>query len=155
MSHKEKDNNSWILPSQGAISDQKDEFQQLVLAVVLKMIQSEVKSKALQGEESIFNRQLYPMLHQAVNTLCKDLSWLQALTTKQWFCWSIVAFCCGKISVTKKHFEWVRSYQFVITHLGHIYNSYCAKKNLPKDKRLLSEDFLSEIAHSPSEDIKK
>ena len=91
-----------------------------------------------------------------VTTLCKDLSWLKALTPKQQFCWGIIASCCGKIPVTKEQFDWVYSYKYLITHLGYIYNSYCAGKMLSEEKSLLSaEGFSNEIAYSPSEDIRR
>lgn len=144
---------SSFLSSQGAISDRRDEFQQLVLAVVQREVVPEIK--ALQGEKTI-SSPMYSVLHVTVTTLCKDLSWLQALTTKQRFCWGIIASCCGKIPVAKEQFDWVHQYKFLITHLGYIYNSYCAGKKLPEEKCLLStESFPQEIAHSPSEDIRK
>ena len=139
--------------SQAAISDRRDEFQQLVLGVVQREVVPEIK--ALQGEKTI-SSPMYGVLHVTVTTLCKDLSWLQALTTKQRFCWGIIASCCGKIPVAKEQFDWIHSYKFLITHLGYIYTSYCAGKKLPEQKCLLSaESFPQEIAHSPSEDIKK
>jgi len=141
------------LSSQAAISDRRDEFQQLVLEVVRREVVPEVKD--MQGEKTIASP-LYSVLHVAVTTLCMDLSWLQVLTTKQRFCWGIIASCCKKIPVAKEQFDWVHSYKFVITHLGYIYNSYCAGKKLSEKKcLLLAEGFPKEIAHSPSEDIRK
>ena len=140
------------LSSQAAISDQRDEFQQLVLEVVLREVVPEVKDLQRDTISSPF----YGVLHVTVTTLCKDLSWLKALTPKQRFCWGIIASCCGKIPVTKEQFDWVQSYRFVITHLGYIYNSYCAGKKLPEEKRLLlAEGFSNEITYIPSEDIRR
>lgn len=139
--------------SQNAISDKRDEFQQLVLAVVRKEVVSEFKN--LEGEKTIPSP-LYGVLHVTVTTLCKDISWLQTLTTKQWFCWGIVASCCEKIPVAKEQFDWIRLYKFLITHLGYIYNSYCVGKKVLEDKcLLLPEGFPKEIAHISSEDIRK
>ena len=141
------------LSSQAEISGQRDEFQQLVLEVARREVVPEVKD--LQGEKTIPSP-FYGVLHVTVTTLCKDLSCLKALTPKQRFCWGIIASCCGKIPVTKEQFDWVQSYKFVITHLGYIYNSYCAGKKLPEEKHLLSaEGFPNEIACSPSENIRR
>ena len=142
------------LPSQGVISDKRDEFQQLVLEVVQREVVPEFKD--LQGEKSISSRPLDSMLHETVAKLCNDLSWMQALTTKQQFCWGIIASCCGKIPINKEHFGWVHLYGSVVRRLGCIYNSYCKGNKLPEDKCLLSADgFPKEIAHSPSESIRK
>lgn len=138
--------------SQCAISDRWDEFQQLVLAVVQKVVVPELKN--LQGDKMIPSP-LYGILHVTVTTLCEDLSWLQTLTTKQQFCWGIVASCCEKIPVAKEQFDWIKLYKFLITNLGYIYKSYCTHKKLTEEKCLLSAEFPQEIAHSPSEDIRK
>ena len=141
------------LSSQAAISDRHDKFQQLVLEVVRREVVPEIKD--LQGEKSI-SSPMYGVLHVTVTTLCRDLSWLQILTTKQRFCWGIIASCCERIPVAKEQFVWVNLYKFVITHLGYIYNSYCAGKKLPEEKCLLSaEGFPQEIAYSPSEDVRR
>ena len=136
------------LSSQAAISDQRDEFQQLVLEVVRREVVPEIKD--LQGEKTIPSP-FCGVLHVTMTTLCKDLSWLKALTPKQRFCWGIIASCCGKIPVTKEQFDWVKSYKFAITHLGYIYKSY-----LPEEKCLLpAEGFPNKIACSPSENIRR
>ena len=139
--------------SQGAILDCQDEFQQLILQAVQREVVSEFKN--LQGEKTI-STPLYSVLHVVVTTLCKNFSWLKAITPKQQFCWGIVASCCEKIPVLKDRLDWVNLYNYLITHLGYIYKSYCAWKKLPEEKCLrLLEGFPEEIAHSPSEDIRK
>ena len=136
--------------SQAAISNQRDEFQQLVLGVVQREVVPEIK------EDQFKNGPLCSVLREVVTTLSDDLSWLQATTIKQNFYWGIVASCCEKIPITTKNFEWFHLYESVITCLGSIYNSYCTEKNLPEYKCLLSaKEFPQEVAHSPSEDIKK
>ena len=158
--------------SQGAILDCHDEFQQLILQAVQREVVSEFKN--LQGEKTI-STPLYSVLHVVVTTLCKNFSWLKAITPKQQFCWGIVASCCEKIPVLKDRLDWVNLYNYLITHLGYIYKSYCAWKKLseethlgyiyksycawkklPEEKCLrLLEGLPEEIAHSPSEDIRK
>ena len=111
--------------------------------------------KVLQGEKNI-SSPYYGVLDVTVTTLCRDLSWLQTLTTKQRFCWGIIASYCRKIPIAKEQFDWVHSYKYLITHLGYIYSSYCAGKKLSEEKCLLSaEGFPNEIVHSPSEDIRR
>lgn len=142
-----------LLP-QCAISDQRDEFQQLVLAVVQREVVPEFK--ALQGQKSMSSGPLDSVLNETVTALSSDLTWMQALTTKQQLHWGIVASCCGKILITKDHLDWVHLYESATECLGSIYNSYCKRKNLQGDKCLLSADELpKEIAQSPSESVKK
>lgn len=95
------------------------------------------------------------MLHFAVTTLRKDLTWLQALTTRQRFCWGIVANCCSKIPISDDQFEWVDSYSYVISQLGQIFFTYCSSKQLPEDERVLSTKPPQDVLHSPCEDIKR
>lgn len=139
--------NAVFLPSpQKAISDRRDEFQQLVLEVVQRAVISEFK--ALQTKEFTSSR-LCSVLHVMVTSLSKDLSWLQAPTTMQQFYWGIIASCCETIHISKTQFEWVHLYESAITCLGHIYTSYCKEKELPEDKCLLSADGSPRlIAHS-------
>lgn len=144
---------SWLLP-QSVISEDRDEFQQLVLAVVQKEVIPELKD--LQGAESVSNATLHSVLREMVSTLWKDLSWLQALTTKQQFYWGIVASCCGKIPITAKQLDWVHTYGFFIKQLGYMYTAYCREKKLTPKQCFLSADALpQEIVDSPSEDIRK
>ena len=85
--------------------------------------------------------------------LSQDLSWLQSLTAKQSFYWGILASGCEKIPM---QIESVHTYNFVITHLGHIYNSYCKGKNLSENECLPSaENLTHELPHSHSDDIRK
>ena len=52
--------------------------------------------------------------------------------------------------------ESVHTYNFVITHLGYIYNSYCKGKKLSENECLPSAESLThELALSPSDDIRK
>ena len=136
---------------QGAISDQQDEFQQLVLSVIQREVIPGVK--ALQ-ENFIFSCPLYSVIRVIVTTLSQDHSWLQSLSLKQEFHWGIIASCCEKIPITGKHFEWVHLFKSVVMRLCHVYSSYCHGKGLPEDKCLLSaKNFPQEITHS--EHIKK
>ena len=142
------------ISSQSTISEQPDEFQQLVLTVVQREVIPDFK--ALQEMKFVSGTSPYSALGEVVNTLCNDPTCLQAPTTKQNFCWGIVASCCEKIPIFNEHFEWVDLYKSVITCLGKIYISYCKRKNLPEDKRMLpTEGYPQEIAHNPSEHIKK
>ena len=164
---------------QKAISEQRDEFQQLLLSVLQKVglwqsaavtrwvgiavrtvsflpLQEVVPEiKALQGSKAVVDNNLLVVLNIVVDTLCQDLSWLQALTTRQRFCWGIVACCCSKIPISSDHFEWTHTFSYIISQLGHIFHAYCSSKDLPEDERVLSSKPLQDILHSPSEDIKR
>ena len=136
-----------------AISDQHDVFQQLVLTVIQMEIVPERKS--LQ-EEKFSSSPLYSVLWEIVIMLGRDISWLQSLTTKQNFCWGIIASCYEKIPITKQQFEWVQLYESVIACVGGIYYSCYNYKQLQEEKCLLSADgFPQEITVIPSDNIRK
>ena len=132
---------------QDAISNQRDEFQQLVLMVVEEEVVPDFQTPQ---EGSISSSPMYSVLQLIVTTLCKDTSWLQAPSMKQQFCWGIVTSCCGKIPITKEHFMWAYLYNSAITCLAGIYNSHCKWKG----KMLSAEGYSQDIAHSSS-DIRK
>ena len=144
-----------LLPSfsKDAISDQQDEFQQLVLTVIqMEMVP---ERKVLQ-EEKFTTSPLYTVLREIVTMLGRDISWLQSTTTKQKFWWGIIASCYEKIAITKEQFEWVQLYESVITCVGEIYCLCYNNKQLQGEKCLLSADgFPQEIALIPSANIKK
>lgn len=132
---------------QDAISNQQDEFQQLVLMVVEKEV---VPGFQTLQEGSVSSSPMYSVLQLIVTTLCKDFTWLQAPSIKQQFCWGIVTSCCDKISITEEHFMWAYQYNSAITCLAGIYDLYCKWKGKPKSAEGCSQD----IAHSSS-DIRK
>ena len=94
---------------------------------------------------------MYSVLQLIVTTLCKDFSWLQALSIKQQFCWSIVTSCCGKILITKEHFY---LYNSAITCLAGVCNSYCKWKGKIRHP-FSTEGYPQDIAHGPSDNIRK
>lgn len=112
--------------------------------------------RALQGsQETDLNPDLLSVAQLTINTLIKDLSWLQALTTKQRFCWGIVGSLCAKIPISSDQFEWVLSYSYLITQLGFIYNAYCTGMRLAENERMLTEHLPVGIQNGPSEDIRR
>ena len=139
--------------SKDAISDQHDEFQQLVLTIIqMEMVP---ESKVLQ-EEKFTTSLLCTVLQEIVTMLGRDISWLQFLTTKQNFCWGIIASCYEKITITKEQFEWVQLYESLITCVGEIYHLCYNNKQLQEEKCLLSADgFPQEITLIPSDNIRK
>ena len=121
------------------------------------MVQREIipESKALQGTQTITNNSLHSALQLTVPHLRGDLSWLQDLSTKQRFCWGLVAACCAKIPVAQDHFDWVHSYSYVIGQLGYLFTTYCTARKLGDEEKILSKAFPREIARSRSDDIRK
>ena len=139
--------------TQTSISEQRDEFQQLILNVLQREVIPEFK--VLKDIDSDAAENFRFVLQEAVGHLCKDLDWLQALTTKQKFCWGIVAACCSKIFVSIENFEWVHSYDKVMVKLGRIYFTYCNGKKLADEKKIITAGLPSDIQHNPSPDVKK
>eukprot|EP00731_Ephydatia_muelleri_P026808 Em0018g908a len=134
-----------------SISEQLDDFQQLILTVLQKEVIPEVR--VLQsGEHSA-----QEVLSTASTKLQKDLSWIQALNPQQTFCWGIVAACCQKTStsITTDSFDWVHSCDYIVSQLGQIYVFYCNGKKLPESERILSDPLPQDIVSLHSDDVCK
>ena len=95
------------------------------------------------------------VLEGAVTTLVRDLTWLKELTTKQKFCWGLVAACCSKINIGHENLDWVHSYDKVLRKVGHIFTVYCSGRRLTEGQCIIIEQLPEEIAKHPVEDIKK
>ena len=95
------------------------------------------------------------VLEEAINTLVKDLTWPKELTTKQKFCWGLVAACCSKINVRRENLNWVYSYNIeVLKKVGYIYTVYCNERQLTENQCIIIEQLPEEVAEHPNEDIK-
>ena len=137
---------------QKSITEERDEFQQIVLSVVQKEVVPEFKT--LQGKEALTSTMLNEVLKISVTELCRNLSWLTSLTAKQGFCWGIVATCCAKITLTADSFDWVHDYQFLISQLGHVYKAYCNGEGIRgEDEKLLKDQLPPNITFY--DDIRK
>jgi len=110
--------------------------------------------KALQ-DTFLSSSPFYSVLHKAVTTLCDNVGWVKAITKTQNFCWGIIAFCCEKIPINDKQIDWVHTYKCVITCLGKVYNSYMKGKELPRKCLFSADEIPQEIAHNPSDHIRK
>ena len=97
------------------------------------------------------------VLITASTKLQKDLSWIQALNLQQKFCWGIVATCCSKTSssIITDSFDWIHSYDNIISQLGQIYVSYCNGKKLPESDRVIADTLPQDIARLPNDDVHK
>ena len=109
--------------AQNSISEERDEFQGLVLAVLQKEVVPEFK--ILRGELSLSDPTVEEVLTKSVTELCGNLNCLTALSPKQGFYWGIVATFSSKIPVTVDRFSWIQDYHYLINQLCHIYKSYC------------------------------
>ena len=121
------------------------------------MLQKEVipEFKVLQGIDTATGYNFQMVLQGAVNTLCKDLSWLKELTTKQKFCWGLVAACCSKINISRENLDWVHSYDKVLKQVGFIYTIYCSGRRLPENQCIIIEQLPEEVVKNPNEDIRR
>lgn len=111
--------------------------------------------KKIQDFDSDAAKDYRGVLDIVVNHLCTNLEWLQALTTKQKFCWRIVASYCSKISIGS--FDLANSCSQVIAILGRIYYTYCTAhvmKLACDENVIITEELPMEIQHNPSPDVK-
>ncbi len=140
---------------QNAISDNRDEFQQMILLVLHQEVIPEFKT--LQDLESTTgpSRIFKAIIKYSIDYLCKSLSWLQALTAKQSFCWGLVASCSTRIRVTSDNFDWLHNYSYIISELSKLFNTYCTGKKLSEDQSILIQGLPEDIASSRSDDVKR
>ena len=80
---------------------------------------------------------------------------MKELTTKQKFCWGLVAACCSKINIGRENLDWVHSYDKVLKTVGYIYTVYCIGRKLAENQCNIIEQLPEEVAKHPNEDIKK
>lgn len=133
---------------QASISEEQDDFQQLILGVLQKEFIPE--SKVLHNIDKAAGTNFQVVLQGAVNTLCKDLTWTRSLTMKQKFCWGLVAACCSKIKISREDLDWVHSYGKLLQLVGYVFNVYCSGRKL---MGIIIEQLPQEIETSLSEDI--
>lgn len=144
----------WLLTLtiQKSISEEQDEFQQIVLSVVQKEVVPEFKT--LKGKNALTNSPMNRVLKISVTELCTNCNWLTSPTAKQGFCWGVVATCCSMIALDEESFEWTFNYKFLISQLGLIYKAYCDGEGLQgEDEMLLREQFAPTVIFN--DDIKK
>ena len=97
------------------------------------------------------------VLEHSIEYLCNESNFgqLQALTAKQYFCWTLVESFCSCIRVVPDHFEWLHKYSYVITKLHNIFKSYCrAMKLSGKESIYILENALPVIVQT-SDDVKR
>ena len=111
--------------------------------------------KVLQSIDTATDSAFKIVLQEAVNTLCKDLSWLKELTTKQKFCWGLVAVCCSKINISRENLDWVHSYDKVLKQVGYIYTVYCNGRRLTESQCIIIEQLPEEVEKNPSENFQR
>ena len=137
---------------QASISEEHDDFQQLILGVLQKEVIPELKGiDTARAAGSNFQ----VVLQAAVNTLCKNLTWIKDLTTKQKFCWGLVAACCSKINIAQENLDWVHNYDKLLQQVGYVFYVYCSGRKLTESQCILIEQLPEEIAANPSEDIRR
>ena len=128
---------------QSCIDEDHNNFQRLILGVLQKEVIPEIQVPI-------------SSLDGPVNTLSKDLSWLKELTTKQKFCWGLVAACCSKINIRRENLDWVHSYDIeVLKKVGYIYMVYCSGRKLTESQCVIIEQLPEEVAKHPNEDIRR
>lgn len=97
------------------------------------------------------------LLQESVRLLRTNLSWLTAFSTKQRFCWGILATCCAKIAISVESFDWVHHYSAIIQDLdlSLVFNTYCTGKKLGSDQRIIADKLPDDILAHRSEDLHK
>ena len=97
------------------------------------------------------------LMREIIRFLKGDLSWLTSLSTKQRFCWGILATSCSKMVVNKDNLEWVHLYGSFITslELGLVFRSYCTSKKLSPEERVIINELPHDVQAPRSEDLQR
>ena len=132
---------------QESISEERDEFQGLVLAVLQKEVVPDFR--ILRGELSFSDPTVECVVTNSVTELCRDPIRVTCLSPKQTFYWGIVATFSSKIPVTVESFSWIQDYNYLINQLCHIYKFYCNEQGIPEQKEKQFPPFITD-----SNDIK-
>ena len=135
--------NSLSTPSfvciQDSISDERDEFQGLVLAVLQEEIVP--KFKIVRGIQPL-SAIVKDILKKSVTELCSNLNWLTSISSKQGFYWRIVATLTSQIPVTVDSFGWIHDYDYLINQLCNIYKCCCNGQMIPGPEERMYQDQL-------------
>ena len=138
---------------QDAISEDKDEFQELILEVLHHELIPEFRTlQTLETGTRVNIKNFKAVLLHSVNILLKNLF---SLSSKQAFCWGIVASCCSRIHTSSENLEWFRNYSYVISVLGKIFNAYCTERKRTDCQCVIIESLPPDICAHPSDLAKR
>ncbi len=142
---------------QNAISDERDEFQQLILRVLYQEVIPEFKVlQDLDSNTGTTSRMFKAIIKYSIDYLCKSLSWVQGrLKAKQTFCWGLIASSSSRVHVTAENFDWLHSYSYVISELGKLFNTYCTGKKLSENQSVIINSLPDDVGLSRCDDVKR
>ena len=139
---------------QKAISDERDDFQQVILKVLYQEVIPEFNIlQDLECNTRTTSQTFRDIMKCSIDYLCKSHNWLQALTAKQTFCWGLVASSSSRVHVTAENFEWLHNYSYVISELGKLFNTYCTRKKLSENQSVIVNSLPDDIALSCYDDV--
>lgn len=89
----------------------------------------------------------------SVTMLCQNVSWFSSQSPHEEFCWEVVAVCSSKIPVTADNFEWIFAFEFVVSQLGQLFNSYVLVSQLQITDVILSRKMPEEVANCSCDNV--
>ena len=98
------------------------------------------------------SQHLKDILVLSVDALCQNISWFASLSPIQRFYWGVVATGCEKVTITETNLEWVHHFQYLVTQLSRIFNTYCNSRKLHDHQCLLMPE---EVDECPWVDVQK
>lgn len=137
----------FIQPSQKTVSEERDDFQAIIVEVIYGVIIPDPKVlQELEFNPGSDSENFKAILEMSYRHLRKNRTWLQEPSTKQTFCWGIVTSCCSRITIVHEHFQWLK-YRFIVMQLCKIF-TVCL------DHNEISKDRSTTIQRLPSENMK-
>lgn len=134
-----------LLIMQQSISDQKDDFQSLVLDAIHHVIVPDITAITQ------CNENFKTLLIKSIKLL-KTLKWLHSMSNKEKFCWGVLATYCSKIKVSIENTDWPNHFWSIFTNrddlnLGTIFSGYCKAKSFPDGQRITTASITGDMKH--------
>ena len=122
---------------------------------MLDVLRREVVPELRTNQNRELDANFRTLLEECLRHLRSNLGWLTSFSTKQRFCWGILATCCTKMTISVEHFDWAHNYSAIIQDLklGMVFLTYCTGKKLGRDQRIIADKLPEEILAHPSEDL--
>jgi hypothetical protein len=95
---------------------------------------------------------LKSVLTPIILSLKKNTDWLGAFSMKHFFCWSVLATCCSKISISCDDLSWAHHCASSVDTLCEVLFYVCTKIDMPV---LLADSIPDLIQRHPSKDLRR
>jgi hypothetical protein len=114
-----------IIGIMDTLNNEKDDFQDLVLAAVKEEVVPDFTQKwrCAPADAAL------AIIEKSVNELCQNFNWnITVISSKQGFCWSVVARFCMKVPLDEHNLQWLNDNVHIINLLCRIFGVSAHRK---------------------------